>query len=59
MYDLPLIVAASRRRRKQTLHGAASYAGVPTSMMGRIENGYGEGCDVRTLIKVLHWLESE
>jgi hypothetical protein len=59
MYDLPLIVAASRRRRKLTLGGAAGQAGVPTSMLGRIENGYGEGCDVRTLIKVLRWLENE
>lgn len=57
MYDLPLLVAASRGRRGVSLHSAAHTAGVSPSTLHRLENGY--FCDVRTVINVLRWIESE
>lgn len=55
MYGLPHLVAASRRRRGLTMHGAAAQIGVAASTITRIEQGH--SCDVRVLIRVLAWLE--
>ena len=57
MYDLPLLVVSTRRRRMQSLTLAAAYAGISVSTLSRLERGY--GCDVRTLIEVLRWMEME
>lgn len=57
MYDLPLLVAASRGRRRLSLHTAAREAGIAISTLSRIENGF--PCDVYTLITVLKWIEDE
>lgn len=57
MYDLPLLVAASRGRRGVSLHSVAIAVGVSPSTLHRLEGGY--PCDVRTVINVLRWIESE
>lgn len=57
MYDLPLIVAATRRRRGINMRTAAAQCGLATMTIQRVEQGY--GCEVRTLIRILAWLETE
>jgi len=57
MYDLPVLLAASRGRRGMSMHAAAHDAGVSSSTIHRIEGGY--SCDVYTLILILRWIEIE
>jgi hypothetical protein len=57
MYDLPLLVASTRGRRRESLHTAARNAEIAVSTLYRIESGL--YCDVRTLIRVLRWLEAK
>lgn len=56
MYDLPLLVAAFRRRNRLTQTLAAQLAGVGKNTIARIEAGY--PCDVTTLIALLRWMEN-
>ena len=57
LYDLPLLVAASRGRRRINMRTAAAQAGVATMTIQRVEQG--KGCEARTLIRLLAWLEQE
>jgi transcriptional regulator with XRE-family HTH domain len=57
MYDLPLLITASRGRRRLNIRDAAQEIGCAVSTVSRIENGY--GCDVNTLALLLFWLENE
>lgn len=56
LYDLPTLVAATRRRRRQNIRDAADRIGCAVSTVSRIENGY--GCDATTLVRVLRWIET-
>lgn len=57
MYDLPLLIAASRGRRAVSMHVVAATVGISPSTVHRVEGGY--SCDVGTLVRLLHWLENE
>jgi len=57
MYDLPLLLAATRRRSGYSMHAVAMQAGCAVSTISRVEAGY--SCDVKTLILVLRWIETQ
>lgn len=57
MYDLPVLIAASRGRRRLNVREAADEIGCAYSTLSRIENAC--GCNVATLIQLLHWIEHE
>lgn len=54
MYDLPCLVAATRRRRRLTLKQAAAEMGCAIMTVHRVENGL--GCHIGTLIALLAWM---
>lgn len=55
MYDLPTLVAKTRRRRRMDLRAAAEAIGCAPSTLWSVENG--GGCNMRTLILLMHWIE--
>lgn len=55
MYDLPCLVAATRRRRGLSLRAAAAEVDCALMTIYRIEDGY--GCHISTLIALLAWME--
>lgn len=55
MYDLPCLVAATRRRRRLTLKQAAAEMGCAIMTVHRVENGL--GCHIGTLIALLAWMD--
>lgn len=57
MYDLPLLLTASRTRRGLSIYTAAAQAGVGPHTLQRIE--WGKNCEVATLVRLLAWLENE
>jgi hypothetical protein len=57
MYDLPLLLAASRGRRGLSITATAAEVGCAVSTISRMEAGF--SCDVRTLILLLRWIEGE
>lgn len=56
MYDIPLLVTATRGRRRLTLHTTARGIGVAVSTLYRVESAC--SCDINTLIRILRWLEN-
>lgn len=56
MGRLPTVILLARHRRRLNIREAAGQADISVSTFSRLENGY--YCDVRTLVKILQWLES-
>ena len=54
--NLPLLVRETRRRRQQSLRGAASELGVSFSTLDRIERG--EDYNSRILATLLRWMDA-
>lgn len=57
MYDLPCLVAATRRRRGLTLRQAAAQMQIYHQTLMRVEGGY--GCHIGTLITLLAWMDRD
>lgn len=57
MYDLPALLVLTRTRRGLGVREAGRHIGCAASTVMALESG--AGCSVRTLVRVLQWIEGD